>query len=462
MVSPEQLAIEAEYIQAHANSHRLYRAQQDVVPGGFTHSSRVFQPFPLFISASSGSRKRDVDGHEYVDYWMAHGANLLGHGHPAVVEAISRQLAKGLHSGGENETTLEWAELICRMVPSAQKVRFCASGGEATQMAIRVARAFTGRSKIVKFEYHYHGWHDAVAFGVAPPFEQTWSAGIPGAVGANTLVVPFNELETIGAVLARHDDIAGVILEPAGGYNDTIPVDPAFLVGLRALTSAHGVLLIFDEVVTGFRYAPGGAQEFFGVTPDITTLGKIAGGGLPVGVVAGSDKIMEVLAPRAQGQDRPYIPHFGTWNGTPVTAAAGLATLELLQDGELVEAAKRRADELRTGLNEVFAKRGIPGVAYGRSSIWKIYLGEPPRILSGDYSNVREDSRLLRSAWGELARTVRQSMILNGVDPMNTGGFMSAVHEDEDIELTVTAFDRTVQRLVSAGLLTANANPSAV
>jgi glutamate-1-semialdehyde 2,1-aminomutase len=454
LVSPVKLEIEDEFIRTHPRSRELFRVQADAVPGGVTHSSRIFHPFPLFISHSSGSRKRDVDGHEYIDYWMGHGANLLGHGHPAVVEAIARQLSDGLHAGGENEITLRWAELICQMVPSAEKVRFCASGGEATQMAVRVARAFTGRSKIVKFEYHYHGWHDAVAFGVTPPFLEPWSAGIPDAVAANTLVLPFNDIETIKTVLAADDDIAAVILEPAGGYNDTIPVDPTFLAGLRAATSAHDVLLIFDEVVSGFRYAPGGAQEFFGVTPDISALGKIAGGGLPVGIVAGSAKVMEVLAPRGPGEDhRPYIPHFGTWNGAPATAAAGVATLALIQDGELIEAAKRRADELRAGLNDVFARHGVAGIAYGRSSIWKTYLGEPPRMLSGDYSRAEEDARLLRSAWGDLARSVRQSMILNGVDPMNTGGSMSAVHDGEDIERTVIGFDRTIERLGAAGLL---------
>lgn len=454
MTAIDRLSIEAEYVNAHANSRRLYEAQSRVVPGGITHTSRSFDPFPLFIGSSNGSRKRDVDGNELVDYWMAHGAGILGHGHPAVVEAITRQLSKGLHGGGENELSLEWAELICQMVPSAQKVRFVASGGEATQMAIRVARAFTGRNKIVKFEYHYHGWHDAVAFGIVPPFEQAWSEGIPENVAADTLVLPFNDLAAISQVMANDDQIACVILEPAGGFNDTIPVDPEFLHGLRRLTSEHGVLLIFDEVVTGFRYAPGGAQEYFGVTPDLTALGKILGGGLPAGAVVGADSVMEVMAPRGRGQEsRPYVPHHGTWNGAPIVAAAGVATLRLVQDGELGEAATMRANQLRDGVNGVFARHGVPGIAYGRSSIWKTYLGEPPRMLSGDYSSAQEDSRRLRSAWGGLAGKVRQSMILNGVDPMNTGGFMSAIHSDDDIDKTVIAFERTLERLGSEGLL---------
>jgi glutamate-1-semialdehyde 2,1-aminomutase len=321
-------------------------------------------------------------------------------------------------------------------------------------MAIRVARAFTGRSKIVKFEYHYHGWHDAVAFGIVPPFEQSWSAGIPKNVAADTLLVPFNDLDAISLLLANDDQIACVILEPAGGFNDTIPVNPDFLHGLRKLTSEHDVLLIFDEVVTGFRYAPGGAQEYFGVTPDLTALGKILGGGLPAGAVAGKGSVMEVMAPRGRGQEsRPYVPHHGTWNGVPIAAAAGVATLRLIQDGELGEAAASKADQLRAGLNGVFARHGIPGVAYGRSSIWKTYLGEPPRLLLGDYSNAQADSRKLRAAWGPVAGTVRQSMILNGVDLMNTGGFMSAIHSDDDIDRTVVAFERTLERLSSDGLL---------
>lgn len=452
----ERAAIADEYVRSHARSGELYKAQAAVVPGGITHSSRVFTPFPLFIQSSNGSRKRDVDGNEYVDYWMGHGALLLGHAHPAVMEAISRQLSRGLHAGGENETALRWAELICQMVPSAQKVRFFASGGEATQMAIRVARAFTGNNKIVKFEYHFHGWHDAVAFGVAPPLDKPISAGIPPAIAGDIVVAPFNDLDAVRQILDNNADIAGVILEPAGGYNSTIPVDPAFLAGLREETASRGVVLIFDEVVSGFRYAPGGAQEFFGVTPDVTTLGKIAGGGLPVGILAGSEKVMEVLAPRGEGEAeeaRPYIPHYGTWNAAPISAAAGVATLELIQDGELVGAARSNADQLRVGLNDVLKRHGIPGAAYGRASIWKTYIGEPPKMLTGDYSEAREDSRRLRSGWGDLAATMRQSMILNGVDPMNTGGFMSAVHDGDDIERTVTAFEQTISRLNSAHLL---------
>lgn len=454
MAASGQVSVEDEFVRTHRASQHLYEQQARIVPGGVTHSSRIFDPFPLFIRSSHGSHKHDVDGHEYVDYWMGHGANLLGHGHPAVIEAVTRQSSLGFHGGGENETALRWAEAVCDLVPSAEKVRFCASGGEATQMAIRVARAFTGRDKIVKFQYHFHGWHDAVAHAIVPPFEKEWSSGVSRTLGANTLVVPFNDLETITQLLANDDGIAGVILEPAGGNNDTIPVDIHFLRGLREITRSRGVLLIFDEVVTGFRYSPGGAQQYFGVAPDLTTLGKILGGGLPAGALAGRADVMDVLAPRSPGDEsRAYVPHHGTWNGAPMAAAAGLATLRLIQDGRLVKMATDRADQLRDGLNGVFARHGVAGIAYGRSSIWKTYLGDPPRLLSGDVSRADEESRMLRTAWGPLAGIVRQCMILNGVDTIGTGGFVSVAHDDEDIERTVVAFDGTIQRLGGYGLL---------
>lgn len=293
-----QLSIEREYVLAHPQSARLFATQKAVVPGGITHTSRNFQPFPLFISAVSGSRKVDVDGHEYIDYWMGHGANLLGHGHPRVLHAISEQLSRGLHAGGENELALELAQLICELVPSAEQVRFCASGGEATQMAIRLARAFTGKDGVIKFEYHYHGWHDAVAFGIQPPFDIDWSAGLPRSAARNTMVAPFNDIAAVRSLLDQSQAIACIILEPAGAYNDTIPVDPGYLAALRAIASERNVVLIFDEVVTGFRYAPGGAQQYFGVTPDVTALGKVVGGGLPMGAVVGRADIMELLVHR--------------------------------------------------------------------------------------------------------------------------------------------------------------------
>jgi glutamate-1-semialdehyde 2,1-aminomutase len=446
------LSLDEEFTRANPTSQRLFREQQALVPGGYTHATRSFAPFPLFIARCAGSRKWDVDGHEYVDFWMGHGSLLLGHGHPVVQEAIEQQLSRGMHAGGETALAVQWAQLICALVPSAEQVRFMASGGEATQMGLRLARAFTGKNTIVKFQYHFHGWHDAVAVGAAPPFDQPQSGGIPAAVLQHTLVLPAHDLAALEAALDANDDIAGIILEPAGGFNDTIPIDPHYLAALRNITQQHGVVLIFDEVVTGFRYAPGGAQEYFGVTPDLTALGKIMGGGLPVGALAGRADIMCLLGAE-RAQDGRQVHQTGTWNANPLAAAAGIAALRLIATGDPIAMANRRADQLRAGLDAVFQRQGIAGGSYGRSSIWKVVVGSRPALLDGDYSRAAEDSAALDAGWGAAATAMRQAMLLNGVDTMRTNGFISAVHTEDDVERTVAAFERSLVRLADMGVI---------
>jgi glutamate-1-semialdehyde 2,1-aminomutase len=448
-------SVAEEYAQANPRSRDLYKRQQRVVPLGVTHSTRLFDPFPLFITACRGSRKWDVDDHEYVDYWLGHGSFLLGHAHPEVNAAIAGQLENGLHAGGETEVGLVWAEMICDLVPSAEAVRFTSSGGEATQMALRVARAHTGRNKVIKFRHHFHGWHDAIATGVAPPWDLPMAAGItPGAL-ADTIVLPSNEIDAVRAVLADSDEVTAVILEPGGGFSDTVPIDLGFLAELRELTREAGVVLIFDEVVTGFRYAVGGVQEFAGITPDLTTLGKVVAGGLPAGALAGRAEVMEVLGTTgdAERDRRERIPHYGTWNAMPVAAAAGVAALGLIAGGEPTRLANERAAQLRDGLNDVFAAAGLPAVAYGRSSIWKTYLGERPKLLDGDLSSAAEDAERLARGWGSLGDPLRQALLLEGVDVMRTQGFLSAVHTEDEIARTIEAFARAIERLRADGVL---------
>ncbi len=267
------------YRARHPKSLALWERSRKSIPGGVTHDSRHLTPFPVYVERASGSRKWDVDGHEYVDYWMGHGALLLGHCHPTVVAAIQAQAARGTHLGACHELEVSWAEWVTRLVPSAELVRFTMSGTEATHLALRLARAHTGRPKVVKFTGHFHGWHDGVAAGVHPPYEVPFSAGIPGTTLDQVLLCPPNDLMAVEAFLER-GDVAAVILEPGGGQAGTTPFVPGFLQELRARTTQHNVVLIFDEVITGFRYAPGGAQAYFGVTPDLTTLAKIVAGGL--------------------------------------------------------------------------------------------------------------------------------------------------------------------------------------
>jgi glutamate-1-semialdehyde 2,1-aminomutase len=455
MTETLNLSITDAYRMANPISERRYAEQARLVPGGATHVARAFDPFPLFIDRCQGARKWDVDGHEYIDYWMGHGANLLGHGHPAVLEALRAQLPNGLHAGGETELGLRWAGLVHELVPSADQVRFMASGGEATQMALRLARAHTGRNKIVRFTYNFHGWHDAVMVGFMPPFDVPYSVGVSSDAREAVLVAPFNDLEGTRQLLERDDDIAGLIVEPGGAHGDTIPSDPDFLAGLRRLTEELGIVLIFDEVVTGFRYARGGAQEYFDITPDITTLGKIVGGGVAVGAVAGRSRFMEPLLRRDDPEWMRFhtIPHTGTWNANPLAAAAGTATLRLLKAEDLSGRATGQAAKLRDGINDTLGRHGVPGIAYGRSSILHIFLGDPPGLLHGDLSHAEEDGAVLAHGNGPLGALFRKAMLLEGVDLMGTRCFVSAVHTDADVEQTVRAVGAALERLKAEGAL---------
>jgi glutamate-1-semialdehyde 2,1-aminomutase len=432
----------------------LFERQKQTSPGGITHNARRFEPFPLFIESNIGSRKRDVDGHEYIDYWLGHGAMLLGHSHPAVVEAVQKAATTGFHAGGETESGLRWAELVCELVPAAEQVRFTASGGEATEMAIRVARAFTGKDKIIKFMSNFHGWHDAVTIAVTAPFTVPWSAGVPKATQETVIALPFNVSEPVAAALVADDDIAGIIVEPGGAFDDTVPSDPAFLQQLRDLATKHHVVLIFDEVVTGFRHARGGAQELYGITPDLTTLGKVVGGGIAAGTVAGKAQIMEVLGSRSDPEWMRYssVPHTGTWNSNPIVAAAGVTTLELVKTGEPNQKADRATGLLIDGVNEVCLRMGYPAFAYGRSSIFKTCKGEPPKIISGDFSNLDADTQQLLGGWGTTAPFLRKALLLEGVDVMRTNGFLSMAHSDDDIAQTVQAFERALHRCIAEGV----------
>ena len=333
------------YRALHPKSQALYERARGVIPGGVTHDGRHLKPFPIYVDRAEGPLKWDVDGNEYVDYWMGHGALFLGHCHPAVVKAIQQQAARGTHLGASHELEVRWAELITKLIPSAEMVRFAMSGTEATHLGLRIARAYTGRPKVVKFNGHFHGWHDGVVVAVNPPFEVPMSAGVPSGVLDQVLVCPPNDIKAVEALLER-GDVAAVILEPAGGQSVTTPTIPGYLQELRNACTRHGVVLIFDEVITGFRYAPGGAQAYFGVTPDMTTLAKIVAGGLPGAAVVGKKAIMSMMAHRGDPTwDRAErVAQNGTFNSNPVCAAAAIATLELVADGALHARANKVGD----------------------------------------------------------------------------------------------------------------------
>lgn len=455
-VQPEALTIAQEYAATYPESRRLHQEAQALLPGGITHMARTFEPFPLYVERCEGAYKWDVDGNRYLDYWMGHGAMLLGHAHPAIVEAVREQVGRGTHAGGSTRLEIDWARLIMDLVPSAESVKFTSSGTEATLLAIRAARAYTGKNTLIKFAGHFHGWHDYAMCGVIPPYDVPMSAGIPAAVQQTVKLVPFNDPVALTQALDSSDDIAAVIAEPGGSYDDTVPANPAFLRHLREETARRGVVLIFDEVVTGFRYAVGGAQEYFHVIPDLTTLAKVMAGGLNGGAVVGRQSVMAVFEPQA---DNPrwnryqMVPHPGTFNANPLSAAAGIAALKLIATGEPTKRAQEMTDMLITGINQVLERRGIPGCAYGRASLFKTFIGRAaPPITRGDFSQVTEDTAALVQGT-PIARDLRKGMLLNGVDLMRVAGFVSAAHTPEMIEATVQAFDQTLARLQREGLL---------
>ena len=435
------MTIHEEYRAKHPKAAALTERAKKAIPGGVTHDIRHHLPFPIYVERASGSHKWDVDGHEYVDYWMGHGALFLGHCHPAVVEAVRQQVGRGTHLGASHELEIRWAELVNRLIPCADLTRFTMSGTEATHLALRVARASTGRSKIVKLAGHFHGWHDGVVSAVNVPFEVPLSAGVPSGMLDQVLVCPPNDVKAVELALER-GDVAAVILEPAGGQSGTTPTIPGYLQELRAVTRRHGALLIFDEVITGFRYAPGGAQEYFGVTPDITTLAKIVAGGLPGGAVCGARDVMSVIAHRGDPVwDRSQrVAHAGTFNANPLSAAAAVATLELVADASLQTRANKLGEELRGGLREAMRRAGAPGTVYGEASIYHVSFEGAPGLAGFD-----------RPRRGDLYQLLRCALINHGVDCSSHHGWISSVHTDEDVARTIAAYERAFAAMAADG-----------
>jgi glutamate-1-semialdehyde 2,1-aminomutase len=447
-------SIEREYAETRARSRALYERAVQSMPSGAAHDGRVFSPFPFYVERADGAYKWDVDGHRYLDCWSGHGALMLGHNHPALVAAITEQARRGLHYSACHELEIRWAELIRACVPGAEKVRFTMTGTETTSLALRVARAFTGHTKIVKFRGHFHGIHDHAVAAVKEPFEIPMSAGVPADTLRTTLVARHNDLAHVRELLDQHA-VAAVILEPAGGRSMTAPTNPAFLRALRALTRERGVILIFDEVVTGFRMAPGGAQEYYGVTADLTCLAKAVAGGLPGAALVGRADLLDTIAFKGDAKrDRTQrVADQGTYSATPLVAAAAVAALEILKTGEVQRELNRLGDRLRAGMSQVLKTRGIKGCVYGASSIFRIFVGADAQDL-GLPDWTLDEARLDRGM-GPLGAQLHLAMLLNGVD-YNRGsanGWLNGAMTDADIDFMLDAFARSLDRLAREGLL---------
>jgi glutamate-1-semialdehyde 2,1-aminomutase len=440
----------ARYEAAFPTSRRLYEQARSVFPNGVTHDLRFLEPFPIYIDRALGAHKWDVDGHELIDYWSGHGAILLGHSPPAVVEAVQQQMGRATHPGACHEAEIEWGRWVQRLVPSAQRLRFTNSGTEATLMALRLARIVSGRPRVLKFAGHFHGWNDFVVPGADPPYDSAPVPGVPHAVASATVVVPPNDLAVVERTLQSDPDIGCIILEPTGGHWGQVPIRGDFLRGLREITTRLGVLLIFDEVITGFRVSPGGAQAHYGVTPDLTTLAKILAGGLPGGCVAGRADVLAALEVRP---GKPKMRHPGTFNANPLSAAAGIATLQLVASGEPCRRASETARLLRLRLNGLFAERGWDWVAYGEFSAVRLLPGytgpRPPNDDFIPYGGAFDQLDTPRDV--RLVHAFRRGMLLHGVDLPGLAGMTTAAHTEADVATTVAAVAETITALRGEG-----------
>ncbi len=433
-------------------SRALFERSQQLLPGGVSSNIRYSAPHPIYIHEARGSRIRDVDGNEYVDCRLGFGPVLLGHSPEAVTAAVTRAMTTGTVYALPHEGEVALAEKIRAAVPGAEMTTFCNSGSEATLHAVRLARAYTGRKTIAKFEGGYHGIHDPVlvsdrcrpeeAGPAEAPRPTVESPGIPAEAVANTVVLPYNDPAAFDIIAARASELAAVIVEPVQGAAGSIPAAPEFLAGLRAVTARHGIVLVFDEVITGFRLALGGAQESYGVRADLVAFGKILGGGFPFGCLAGSQALMRLISvPHARAAGRAPVFYGGTFNGNPTSVAAATATLDFLRDHpEVYRQLGERGDRIRREVAGAAAAAGLPLTALGAGSVFSFRFVEPPVASVRDLT--REDPALLQALF--------LLLLAEGVLGHSHHSFLCAAHSEEDIERIIGAY-RAALAEIAAG-----------
>jgi len=430
-------------------SRQLYEQARVYMPSGASSNVRVHlhEPFPILFKKGEGPRVWDVDGNSYIDYLMAYGALILGHKHPKIIAAIQKQLQDGTMFGTTTELEIEVAKMVANAVPCAEMVNFANTGTEATMEAIRIARAVTGKDKLIKFEGHYHGHHDSVLFSVdapspvsgleASPTRLAYFPGIPDEVSKTVIVAPWNNIAALERILKKYSsDVAAIITEPVMANQGVIPPEPEYLKHLRELTTKYDVLLIFDEVLTGFRVARGGAQELYGVTPDIACFAKALGGGAPVAAVAGKRDLMSMIGPGRIGFG-------GTYNANPLSLAASKATLETLVEND-GEAFRRMADlgsKLRDGLASKFKEAGYQAVVNAVGPLLSIYFTKLRKVSTYRQSTQCDQEKYKR---------FRDEMLKHGVY-MHPDGLerisLSAVHTEREIEQTLVAAEESLKAL---------------
>ena len=410
------------------------------LPGGVLGGNRQPDDLAFIVKRGQGSKLYDVSGREYIDYLLGSGPMILGHAHPAVVAAVREQLERGTTYFLVNEPIVALSAELCRAVPCAEKVRFTSTGTEATFFALRAARAYRQRDKIMKFEGGYHGSHDYALMSSTPRSPKAFPAatpdtgGIPHVLEGEVLIAPYNDLATVESLLAVYaDELAAVIVEP---FQRLIPPQAGFLQGLRALTQRHGIPLIFDEVVTGFRFAYGGAQEYYGVVPDLAAYGKIIGGGFPLAAVCGRDAIMRGFDPALEGTPE-FVAQVGTLNGNPVAAVAGLATLGELKKPGAYAKLRRTGEALRDGLAAILGKAGLPAQVVGEPAVFDIFFTDRPVT----------DYRTALGADAALMRAFNQGCLRRGVVKGGQKIYVSLAHSDDDVSRTLEIFADVVASL---------------
>ncbi len=434
----------SRYVASNAISNAKHDEAKRYLPGGDTRNSIFWNPFPIYVSHAEGSRIVDIDGNERVDFINNMTTLILGHRHPAVIEALAKQLERGVSYPAPTPLVVEWGELMCERVPSLDKIRFVNSGTEATLNAIRAARAFSGKNLLAKCEGAYHGNHDAVQISVTPDIDSAGNANAPNAVLTTSgmspkstdeiVIMPYNDLISAERIIRGNaDDLAAVIVEPINGQCGMMPAEPEFLEGLRRITKELGILLIFDEVIA-FRASRGGAQEYYSVTPDLTCFGKVIGGGLPVGAFGGREDIMAMWDP--SGPDGPKVAHAGTFNGNPMTAAAGVATLKELTI-DVYDDLAAKGDYLRSRLLEVISDLEAPMGVTGATSLFAIQC--TPETVRDYRSYATNDAELLEMVFYGM---MNEGYLLSN----RCAGNVSAVHNYEELDGFVDAFERVVKR----------------
>lgn len=440
-------------------SYEMFQKAQEVMPGGVTANIKYFDPYPIIMEEADGAHLIDIDGNKYIDFLLAYGALILGHGHYKITESVIKQMVtKGTTIfGTPHELEIEMAKKLIQLYPSIEQVRYTNSGTEATLLAVRMAHAYTGKSKIAKFEGHYHGGYDEVLYSVNPPMEKAGPAhepyAVPDSAGLKTkneqetIILPFNDLESCQKILQKHaDELAAVVIEPVqAGF---IPATQPFMDALRKITEQLGIILIFDEVKTGFRVAMSGAQSLYNIQPDLTALGKVLGGGFPIGAVGGKKEIMQISSPQGKKDvfemdgrtnKKDVLFHSGTYNGHPSVLAAGLATIEVLEKNYAFAKIEQTTHNLRRGIENVLRYYQIKGKTVGEGSIFSVVLTD------GEIKNYRD----MQKADTSLRKQLDYHLLTLGVytKPLNRYS-VSLAHTDNDVQATIDAYETAVKRLL--------------